>query len=55
MVLPRVADIGDGLQVWRKAKKTLNKQSRTVDKGWSWRLCEGLTTSHHKKQLVTKS
>jgi len=31
----RVADGGDGLQIWRVAANTLNKQSRTVDTGWS--------------------
>jgi hypothetical protein len=35
MARPQVADGGDGLQVWRVAANILNKQSRTVDKGWS--------------------
>jgi hypothetical protein len=30
----RVADIGDGLQIWRVAANILNKQSRTADRGW---------------------
>jgi hypothetical protein len=32
---PRVADRGDGLQIWRVAANILNKQSRTADSGWS--------------------
>jgi hypothetical protein len=32
---PRVADRGDGLQIWRVAANILNKQSRTVESGWS--------------------
>jgi hypothetical protein len=32
---PQVADGGDGLQIWRVAANILNKQSYTVDKGWS--------------------
>jgi hypothetical protein len=35
MVRPRVADRGDGLQIWRVAVNMLNKQSRTADSGWS--------------------
>jgi hypothetical protein len=35
MARPRVADIGDGLQIWREAANILNKQSRTADSGWS--------------------
>jgi hypothetical protein len=34
MARPRVADIGDGLQIWRVAANILNKQSRTADRGW---------------------
>jgi hypothetical protein len=30
----RVADGGEGLQIWRVAANILNKQSRTPDKGW---------------------
>jgi len=36
---------------------TVNKQSRSGDKGWSWRLGNGRgpnKTPHYKKQLVTK-
>jgi hypothetical protein len=34
MARPRVAD-GDGLQMWRLVANTMNKQSRTADRGWS--------------------
>jgi len=34
----RIADGGDGDQVWRVATNILNKQSRTADKGWSFNL-----------------
>jgi hypothetical protein len=41
----------NGLRIWRVAANTLNKQSRTAEKGWSssWGLGEVLTTPHHKK------
>jgi hypothetical protein len=47
----RVAGGGDGLQIWREALNVLNKQSRTVDKGWSSSLGLGevLTNPHRKK------
>jgi hypothetical protein len=32
MTRPRVADGGDGLQIWRLAANIWNKQSRTADK-----------------------
>jgi hypothetical protein len=53
---PRIADTGDGLQIWRVTANILNKQSHTADKGWSSSsgLDERLTTHHRKKQLVTK-
>jgi hypothetical protein len=38
---PRVADIGDSLQIWRIAANILNKQSRTADSGWSSNLGVG--------------
>jgi hypothetical protein len=38
MARPRVADRGDGLQIWRVAADILNKQSRTADSGWSFSL-----------------
>jgi hypothetical protein len=34
MVRPQGSD-WDGLQIWRIAANILNKQSQTVDKGWS--------------------
>jgi hypothetical protein len=34
MARPRVADRGDGLQIWRVTANILNKQSRTADSGW---------------------
>jgi hypothetical protein len=41
MARPRVADRGDGLQVWRVAANILNKKSRTADSGWSSSLGDG--------------
>jgi hypothetical protein len=35
MARPRIADRGDGLQIWRVAVNILNKQPRTADSGWS--------------------
>jgi hypothetical protein len=35
MTLHRVADVGDGIQIWRLAMNVLNKQSWTANKGWS--------------------
>jgi hypothetical protein len=35
MASPQVGDGGDGLQIWRVAANILNKQSWTVNKGWS--------------------
>jgi hypothetical protein len=34
MAHPRVADTGDGLQIWRVAANLLNKELRTDDSGW---------------------
>jgi len=34
MARPRVADGGEGLQIWRVAANISNKQSRTANKGW---------------------
>jgi hypothetical protein len=45
MARPRVADKGDGLQIWRVAANTLNKQLRTADCGWFSNLGVGVTTS----------
>jgi hypothetical protein len=38
MARPQVADGRDGLQIWRVAANVLNKQSLTVEKGWSFSL-----------------
>jgi hypothetical protein len=50
----RVADGGDGLQIWRAAANIFNKQTQTRSGLPVWGLGEVLTTPHHKKQLVTK-
>jgi hypothetical protein len=41
MAHPKVADGRDGLQILRVAATILNKQSRTADKRWSYRLGVG--------------
>jgi hypothetical protein len=45
MICPQVADGEDGLQIWRVAENTSNKQWRTADRGGSpvSGLGEGLT------------
>jgi hypothetical protein len=35
MARPRVADGGDGLQIWKVTANILNKPLRTADKRWS--------------------
>jgi hypothetical protein len=35
---PRVADGGDGLEIWRVVANILNKQSLTADEGWYYSL-----------------
>jgi hypothetical protein len=35
MALPKVADGGDSLQIWKVATNIFNNKSRTTDKGWS--------------------
>jgi hypothetical protein len=37
----QVADRAEGLQIWSLPANILNKQSRTVDMGWSSSLCFG--------------
>jgi hypothetical protein len=49
MSRPRVADGGDGLQIWRVAVNISNKQSRTANKGWS----SSLGVGRGAKQLVS--
>jgi hypothetical protein len=53
MARSRVANGGEGLQIWRVVANTLNKQPRTADKGWSCNLGvgRGATTRHHKKVI----
>jgi len=51
MARPQVADGGEGLQTWRVAANTLNKQSRTADKGWSSSL-DVRRGANHKKVTV---
>jgi hypothetical protein len=59
MARHRVADRGYGLQIWRVAANTLNKQSRTADSGWSSSLGVGLTTlprkTHYLLRITTHS
>jgi hypothetical protein len=40
MARPLVTD-GDGLKMWRVAANTMDKQSRTDNKGWSFILEDG--------------
>jgi hypothetical protein len=56
MARPRVADRGDGLQIWRVAANILNKQSCTADSGWSTSLGvgRGLTTLPRKAQYLLR-
>jgi hypothetical protein len=57
MARPRVADGGDGLQIWMVSANILNKQSRTADKGWSTGrgLSEGLTSLRRKKSSFLRN
>jgi hypothetical protein len=41
---PRVADGGDGLQIWRVAADMLSKQQWKADKRWSSSFVVGLLT-----------
>jgi hypothetical protein len=57
MTCPRVADEGDGLQIWTVAANIWNKQSRTAHKGWSSSfggLRERITHLYLKTQVVKK-
>jgi hypothetical protein len=53
MARPQVAVVEEGLQIWRVAANILNKQSRTIDKGWSSSLGErcGDITPDRKKVI----
>jgi hypothetical protein len=57
MARRRVADRGDGLQIWRVAANILNKKSRTADSGWScsFGVGRGLTTPHSKTQWFLRN
>jgi hypothetical protein len=46
MARPQVAEVRDGLQTWKAAsnRPTMNKQSRSADKGWSFTLGFGQGT-----------
>jgi hypothetical protein len=46
MARPQVADGEDALEVWRVGANILNKQSRTVEKGWSSSLGVGRGTNN---------
>jgi hypothetical protein len=54
MASPRVADGGDGLQVWRVAANILKNKWRGADKGWSSSLWVGLTTTRRKNKFIAK-
>jgi len=56
MALPRVADGGDGMQIWRVSLNELDKQLRTTDKGWSsnFGVEGGAKTPLRKNQLIMK-
>jgi hypothetical protein len=57
MARPRVADRGDGLQIWRVAANILNKQCQTADRGWpsSLGVGRGLTTLPIKLDISYKT
>jgi hypothetical protein len=58
MARPRVADGGDGLQIWRVGANILDKKSRTADKGLSSRLGigrEALNSSPRALDLETET
>jgi hypothetical protein len=55
MACPWVADGRDGLQKRRVAVNTLNKQSQTADKRWSFSLGVGLTTPHRKEIILLQN
>jgi hypothetical protein len=57
MAHPRVADGGDGLQIWKVAAYILNKQLRTADRGGppAWALGRSLTTLHCKTSNLLRN
>jgi hypothetical protein len=50
MARPQVATGGDRLQIWTVAVNTLNKQSRTADRGWSSSLVVRRGASNHHRK-----
>jgi hypothetical protein len=54
MARPRAADGGEGLQIWRVAENTLNKQSRAGTRGGlpAWGLGGGPKIPHSKRSLL---
>jgi hypothetical protein len=53
MICLRVADEGDGLQMWRVAANIMNKRPRTADNGWSSSLEIGRgNIIAHRKETV---
>jgi hypothetical protein len=57
MARHRVADRGDGLQLWRVDANILNKQSLTADRGWpsSLGVGRGLKTPRRKNLYLLRS
>jgi hypothetical protein len=57
MTRSRVADRGDGLQIWRVPANVLNKQSRTADKGLysSLGVRLGANNPYRKNQITLRN
>jgi hypothetical protein len=55
MACPRVADRGDGLQIWRVAANILNKQSRTADRAFQLMGWAGANNPHRKTLYLLRS
>jgi hypothetical protein len=53
MTLLQVANGGDCLQRWRVAADTLNKQSRTGERGWSFSLRVGRLANNSSPRKET--
>jgi hypothetical protein len=51
MARPRVADGGNGFQLWKVAANKLNKQTWATDKGWSSSL--GVGKVHETQARLT--
>ena len=50
MARPKIADIGDGLEIRSVAANMVNKQSRRDDKGWSSSLGVARRSSNNSSQ-----